>query len=539
MAIAFDFGTSNSVVARWNDALNDIEIPVLPGLDTPYRLPDGGTARLIPSTIHFGEKASPLAGVQVADAGLLNHPGTFRWLKMDMLRSGSANRGRRINGTVISPRTAATALVERILRQVRARFGTIEDELVLTVPVEAYDHYIDWLQETAMHCFPGTFSIIDEATACILGYLDHLPDRKPYLIIDFGGGTLDVSIVRTDLHAVGHNRCRVLGRAGEECGGIMVDTWLLTLLQEKDGVSDSDISSIGSTLLEDVEQAKIAISNGASEVRISRFNDMSGRLIDCSLTREHLLGVLEQRREPGNHNLYQVITRTLDRALEQARDRSGMKKEEIDGIFLVGGSSMLPGVEETVRAFFPNGRVHTGNPFEAIARGACRYAGGSIDQVLTHDYCLRSWNRELKDFEFVPVIPRGTPCPQETPYCSKYLKAASEGQQVLGLVVYERSLMDRAQLTYVNGADGLRPVREASHQEAREKALNPADHECIHAVPPCNIGERRFIAGFGIDRHRRLTLWLRDTLDGNGSYLQLADGSKLPLPVASIPVVKL
>lgn len=539
MALAFDFGTSNSVVARWNEALNDIEIPSLSGLDALCPLPDGGMARIIPSRIHFGPDAVPIVGAQVADAGVLNHPGTFRWLKMDMLRHGSANRGRRLNGSVITPRMAAGALVGRILKQLQARFGMIDDELVLTVPVEAYDHYIDWLRETAQQSFSGTIGIIDEATACILGHLDHLPDDRVWLIIDFGGGTLDVSIVRTDLHVVGHSRCRILGRAGEEIGGIMVDTWLLDLLQQREGIGDGDIAAIGSALLDDIELAKIVLSNGAQEARISRFNDMSGRLIDCTLTREELAGVLEQRREPGNHNLYQVITRTLDRALEQARDRSGLKKEELEGIFLIGGSSMLPGVEETVRAFFPNARVHTGNPFEAIARGACRYAGGSIDQVLTHDYCLRSWNRELKDFEFVPVIPRGTPYPQEKPFCSKYLKAASEGQQVLGLVVYERSMMDRAQLAYVNSADGLRPVRESIRQEAREKALNPADQECIHAVPPCNIGDRRFIAGFGIDRHRRLTLWLRDMLDGNASYLQLADGTKLPLPVANYPVVRL
>jgi len=249
--------------------------------------------------------------------------------------------------------------------------------------------------------------------------------------------------------------------------------------------------------------------------------------------------VLQEKREPSNHNVFQHIVRTLDRALEQARDRAGIRKEELKGVFLVGGSTMLPGIEEKIREFFPDCEVHTGDPFEAIARGACRFAGGMIDQALTHDYCLRSWNRELRDFELVPVVPRGTPYPTEKPVCSKYIKAASEAQQVLGLVIYERSVMSRPLISYVNGADGLRPIREGERQESRDKPLNPEDCEFIHADPPCGSGERRFIAGFGVDSNRRLTLWLRDTEENNRSFIQLRDGSRLPLPVTNLPVVKL
>ena len=539
MALAFDFGTCNSVVARWNEALNDIETPELPNLGISYHQPGEEKARVIPSVIHFGQDQVKLIGSQVAEAGVANHPGTFRWLKMDMLRTGGANRGRRVDGTVIYPRAAADELVDRILMYVRGYFGEIDDELVLTVPVEAFDHYIDWLREAAIKRFPGGVTFIDEATACIFGYREHVPDHQPYCIVDFGGGTLDVSIVRTDLQKSGHARCRILGRSGEEIGGIMIDNWLLEYFQEQESLEDDDIANIGPSLLEAIEQAKIAISNGSKEASFTLYNDVTGRLVDCTLTSALLREVLEKRREPGGHNLYQHITLTLDRALDQARDRAGIRKEELGGVFLAGGSSMLPGIEEKIREFFPRSEVYAGNPFEAIARGACRFAGGLIDQALTHDYCLRSWNRELRDFELVSVVPRGTPYPTEKPVCSKYIKAASEAQQVLGMVIYERSVMHRPRISYVNGADGLRPVREGECQERRDKALNPEDSEFIHAVPPCNSGQRRFIAGFGVDGNRRLTLWLRDTEQNNSSFIQLRDGSRLPLPITDLPVVKL
>ena len=539
MALAFDFGTCNSVVARWNEALNDIETPDLPNLGIYYPQPGSEPARVIPSVIHFAVESALLVGSQVDAAGVANHPGTFRWLKMDMLRNGGANRGRRVNGRVIYPRHAADELVDRILMFVRGYFGDIDEEIVLTVPVEAFDHYIDWLREAAIKRFPGGITFIDEATACMLGYIDMVLDRTPYCIVDFGGGTLDVSVVRTDLLGAGHAKCRILGRAGEEIGGIMIDNWLLEHIQEEKGLTDDDIASIGPSLLEAIEGAKIAISNGIEQASFTRYNDVTGRLIEVTLTAATLKEALEKKREPGRNNLYQHIIRTLDRALDQARDRAGIRKEDLKGIFLVGGSSLLPGIEEKIREFFPQSDVHAGNPFEAIARGACRYSGGIFDQTLTHDYCLRSWNRELRDFELVPVVPRGTPYPTGKPVCSKYIKAASDNQDTLGLVIYERSSMSRPLIAYVNGADGLRPVREGEREVCRDRALNPEDSEFIHAVPPCRSGERRFIAGFGVDSNRRLTLWLRDTEENNSSYIRLRDGSCLPLPVTDLPVVKL
>jgi len=279
MALAFDFGTCNSVIARWNEALGDIETPELPNLGTSYPQPGAQKARVIPSMIHFGKDQVKLIGSQVGDGGLGNHPGTFRWLKMDMLRTGGANRGRRVDGTVIYPRLAADELVDRILMYVRGYFGDIDDDLVLTVPVEAFDNYIDWIREAAMKRFPRGVSIIDEATACILGYRNDVPDREPYCIIDFGGGTLDVSIVRTDLQQVGHTRCRILGRAGEEIGGIMIDNWLLEHVQKQEALNDDDIAAIGPSLLEAVEQAKIAISNGSKEASFTCITMLPGALL--------------------------------------------------------------------------------------------------------------------------------------------------------------------------------------------------------------------------------------------------------------------
>jgi molecular chaperone DnaK len=71
------------------------------------------------------------------------------------------------------------------------------------------------------------------------------------------------------------------------------------------------------------------------------------------------------------------------------------------------------------------------------------------------------------------------------------------------------------------------------------RELNPGDREFIHADPPCTIGARRFVAGFGVDANKRLTLSLKDLEPGNRSSVQLSSGERLPLPVKDLPLVKL
>ena len=67
--------------------------------------------------------------------------------------------------------------------------------MAFTVPVEAYEHYEDWLATVAEAAGVRRFRVIDEPSAAALGYGAHIQAGDVYLIFDFGGGTLDVSVV--------------------------------------------------------------------------------------------------------------------------------------------------------------------------------------------------------------------------------------------------------------------------------------------------------------------------------------------------------
>ncbi|KOR27363.1 hypothetical protein TI04_13460, partial [Achromatium sp. WMS2] len=187
----------------------------------------------------------------------------------------------------------------------------------------------------------------------------------------------------------------------------------------------------------------------------------------------------------------------------------------------------------------PNCNIHYDNPFEAIARGACRYAGGDINLTLVHDYCLRAWDAERGEYNLVPIVPKGTRYPTENPVSVKYVNGACEGATILGMVIIERSEMVRPEGVWEVVGGRLQRRKTDWHKENTLRELNPGDREFIHANPPCTTGTKRFVVSFGVDVNRRLTISLQDLATDNVSYVQLYDGQKLNLPVHDLPFVKL
>ncbi len=540
MTLALDFGTCNTVLVRWNPATRRAETLCLDGLAKTYRyrLPGDEAmleAAVIPSLAHYGEGNTLRTGAEVENAGLASHRGTFSKFKLDILRDN--NRARRIHGELITPRQAGEDLIGQVLMSAAAHAG---EDLVITLPVEAYDKYADWLQGAVLKSYRGTVRMLDEATACILGYDAHVREGQVYVVFDFGGGTLDVSVVKTrDIGTGDTQLCDVLGRAGEEIGGALVDQWLLRQMQDAQQLTDQDLADVGIALLHGVEDAKIRLSGGEERVEVEQFNDITGRLISHTFTVGGLRGLLESPRpELRGSSLYGLVARTLDRALETAR-KYGTEKSQVREIFLAGGSSLLLGVAQRVREQFDGRPVHCEFPFEAIARGACRYAGEDLNQKLVHDYCLRSWDGATREYVLVPVVPKGTAYPTEGTVINKYINAACEGATKLALVVTERSVMVRPETVYEMEGGSLKPVQILRREDIALRELNPNDSEFICADPPCTHGEKRFVAGFGVDANKRLTLSMKDLLPGNRSYVQLSSGERMELPVKNMPFVKL
>ncbi len=538
MAIALDFGTSNSVIARWNEAADDVEVMAAGSLSRryTYRLPGGDRERVasvVPSLIHYGTDGSKLLGEQVAEGGLVSERGTFRWVKLELLHERKG--GRRINGEVIDNYQAARELLRRVLLVAQDYLLSGGEELVLTMPVESFDSYADWLQRTVAELLPCRLRTLDEATACILGYRDRLQPGAVYLVVDFGGGTLDVSVVKPDLDTVvAGERQPALGRAGLELGGSNIDAWMLEHLKATEELTAQDVEEVGTALLAQLEQAKIDLSSGANTADVSQWNDRTRRLISHTFTSAELRDLLER------HDVYSQVSRTVNQAIELAEDKYGLRRSEIAGVFCVGGSSLLLGVGQRLHELLPDRPIYCDNPFEAVARGACRFAGQDLSAALVHEYCLRTWNPTAGDYELLPIVARGTVYPTPKAVCAKYLNGAVDGATGIALEIWERSIMPRTsrRLKVVDGVVREEVVRQEA--TANERPVTPRGREFIIADPPCRLGDQqRFIARFGVDSAKRLTISLSDMAEGGRSKVRLDSGEEIALPVRNLPVVKL
>lgn len=88
------------------------------------------------------------------------------------------------------------------------------------------------------------YRLIDEATAAALGNDVRVKSADPVMIFDFGGGTLDVAIVKIDLGSKDEKKCLVLGKGSNDIGGADIDQWLYLDLLDKNGLKSKEVKHI-------------------------------------------------------------------------------------------------------------------------------------------------------------------------------------------------------------------------------------------------------------------------------------------------------
>ncbi|MEO1068417.1 MAG: Hsp70 family protein, partial [Cyanobacteria bacterium J06638_6] len=317
MAIAIDFGTSNTVVARWNPVIESPETLVLPGASLSL-----GAVPLVPSLIYVETPQADgvVMGQAVRDRGLdiASDPRFFANVKRGI---GTPLQGflPEIDGQTLSFEQLGEWFLRSLLTQVRAAVGD-EDSLVLTVPVDSFETYRLWLGDVATALDFKEVRLLDEPTAAALGY--GLTGEQTLLVLDFGGGTLDWSLVRlvapVQKQPVGFllkwrgqgdtqtsdqrpEVARVLAKAGENLGGADIDQWLVEHFATQGVPNDAVVQRLA-------ERLKIALSD-QTEAAEAYFDDETFDTYDLALTRDQFEEILTQNQffERLNKGLNQVL----------------------------------------------------------------------------------------------------------------------------------------------------------------------------------------------------------------------------------------
>jgi len=531
--VGIDFGTANTVIAIFNEALGRAGTLRIPGITAQmrYRLAPGAqeqSVHVTPSMVYYSEK-EVLIGDQVLSRGLPEHKDTFRWMKRSIAQ-GHTQRRRTAQGHKSAAEAGADFLTF-LLKYASDRLDFENDEFTFTAPVEAFETFEDWLRTVVESVGIKRFRMLDEPTACVLGYHGAARRDEHFLIFDFGCGTLDVSVVRLDLASVADRKAVQLGQAGQDLGGMDVDRWLAEDFCLRQNLVDPDRRDLEAVILRQAEAAKIALSDPKQvEADVTVIRERAGQVRmlrttyrrcchrcspgvprDTGQDRDGCLGCLL-----AANKFLEGTRQTVNRALENAAIKAGLRRNDIVRILVTGGTSLVPCVGGLLREDLDfKGKVEFQSPFSAVARGACH---GIVAPILQHDYAIESYSDQKKDYEFVPLFKIGTDYPTRHDAVKLWACGSFNGMTRIGLKIFEVSRMKRRRLesSIMDERGVLQDEESRVATEFRYVCLNAGNPTFVTADPPVNKerDRQRFLCSFWVDGHRRLLVTVLDNFKG-------------------------
>jgi len=476
---ALDLGTTNSAMARWDEGLGQ---PLLVELPEICRKPEGDdpleAPRLVPSAVHLLE-----------ERGLLDRLGSWRPLARRMFLGRVAVIGRpalernyglahpafvpafnpalvreslrplaRVGRRSVTAREAARAFLRELLAEVKRATGDRVRDLVVTSPVSAFEAYRAEIQRSLEGLGVRKVRFVDEPVAAALGYGLSLTQEQTLVVVDIGGGTMHVVLVRLSPHGALGGQATVLAKQVRPFGGNAVDGWVLADACQELGCPLDELSDDEATrfwrrqMLAETCRAKEAVFFDEDTELLVRpgpgwaVGTGSDRV---HFTRQRLMGVLE------TNGFFRGLEECLDAVLESAQ----MKADQVGEVLLVGGSTLLPGVFTSLERRFERRRLRAWQPFEAVVYGAACFAANRVgtQDFIVHDYAFVTHDAKSGEARHTVVVPRGTRFPTAPDFWKRQVVptcALGEPESIFKLVICEIARSDGGDRRFVWDAAG-------------------------------------------------------------------------------------
>ena len=407
--IGIDLGTTNSCVS------------VIEG-GTPTVITNKEGNRTTPSVVGFGEKET-LIGQAAKRQAVTNPENTIFSAKRFIGRMHNEvekesdslpfklKKGKNgevmilANGKEYAPPQISAMILQNLKQTAEDYLGSKVSDVVITVPAYFNDSQRQATKDAGSIAGLNVKRIINEPTAAALAYgLDKKGDKK-IVVYDLGGGTFDVSILEIGdgvFEVKSTNGDTQLG--GDDFDNIIV-SWLLEEFKKSDSIDLSKDPMALQRLKEAAEKSKCELSSSMeSDINLPFITaDQSGpKHMNLKLTRANF------------ENLIKKLVERTKSPCEQALKYADLSPSEIDEVILVGGSTRIPLVQDTVKSVFNKEPNKSVNPDEVVSLGAAIQGGvlsGDVDEVVLLDVTPLTLAIETLGNIATPMIPSNTTTP--------------------------------------------------------------------------------------------------------------------------------
>ena len=448
----------------------------------------GGKA--FPSYVAFTKDGQLLVGEPARRQAVTNPENTILAVKRKM----GTDEKIKANGKEYTPQQISAYILQKIKKDAEAYLGDRVEKAVITVPAYFNDAQRQATKDAGAIAGLEVVRIINEPTAAALAYgIDKAGKDEKILVFDFGGGTLDVTIME-----FGEGVFEVISTSGDtRLGGTDMDenmvNYIMGEFKNSSGIDLSKDKMAMVRLKEAAEKAKIELSSTLeTDINLPFITaDQNGpKHLQLKITRAKL------------EELVKPIIDRCQHPMEQALNDAKLGPQNITRILMVGGPTRMPIMQKFVEDYIGKKIERGVDPMECVAMGAAiqgAVLGGEMKDVLLLDVTPLTLGIETMGAVATPLIERNTTIPAQK---SQIFSTASDGQPGVEIHVLQ----------------GERPLAKDNRTLGRF---------ILDGIPPAPRGVPQIEVTFDIDANGILTVTAKDKATNKTQNITIKDTSAL------------
>ena len=425
--VGIDLGTTNSLVAI-----------IHPETKQPIALKEHNTSSLVPSVIHFDALGNITVGEEAKNFLITEPQNTIFSAKRLMGKSYNDIKENtsffsfkvidddsqrlvkvQVGNKFYSPVDLSSFILKELKQRAEHILKTPVNKAVITVPAYFNDTQRQATRDAGKLAGLDVLRIVNEPTAASLAYGLGLnkEEEKTIAVYDLGGGTFDISILK-----ISNGIFEVLSTNGDTyLGGDDIDNSIVKYWLQEAGVNEAELK-------ENKEFAQaIRLKAEAAKIYLSANDNFTGELNGDKLNISKI--TLEKLIQP-------MVDKTINCCINALKDAE-LTKKDIDVIVMVGGSTRVPLIKESISNFFGKPVNDSVNPDEVVALGAAIQAdilAGNNKDVLLLDITPLSLGIETMGGLMDVLIPRNSKIPNKA---SRQYTTHKDGQSGIKISVFQ------------------------------------------------------------------------------------------------------